>query len=100
MVKTQDLTIRDQEYTIRRWPADVAEEANKAVEDGDRIKVVFLGTVKPKYESLEAVKAEDWEVVSHLYIDIVEFNNLEPAFLSRLKNSSSPTQPLLVIKKQ
>jgi hypothetical protein len=90
---TKEVDIRGQKFVIRRFPAVIGEEANKALRDAEKFKVVFLGTVQPEYASPEEVKQEDWEIVDHLFLDIAEFNQMEPAFLSRLKNLSSLVSP-------
>jgi hypothetical protein len=93
--KTKTLTIRGTKYTIRRWTAEVADDANKSIKENNKFHVVMLGTVSPKFASEEAVKQEDWETVEHLYLDIVQFNQMEPAFLSRLKNLPQLESPQL-----
>ena len=84
--KIKTITVRGTKYTIRRWTAEIADDANKAIKEGNKFHVVMLGTISPKFDSEEAMKQEDWETVEHLYLDIVQFNQMESAFLSRLRN--------------
>ena len=47
---------------------------------------VFYGTVEPKFESIQAVKEADREVVLHLWLEISKFNQYETSFLLLLRN--------------
>ena len=53
---------------------------------------VFIGTVSPKFENIDAVKKADHEVVLTLFTELQEFNKVDERFLSRLKNLSSQAQ--------
>lgn len=104
--ETKTLTIKGKPYVIQRFGFeeggivdDLVDEARDRIKD-QRALVreqqainVFYGTIDPKFESLQAVKITNREVVLHLWLEINRFNQYEPSFLSLLRNSPSPESP-------
>jgi uncharacterized protein YegJ (DUF2314 family) len=103
--KTKTLVVRGVTYTIKRFGlkegafVDGLIEAAKDLERKQAISV-FYGTVKPKFESVEAIEEGDREIGLHLWIEINRFNRYETSFLSLLKNSPSQVLPQEETKKQ
>jgi hypothetical protein len=100
------VTVRGANYTIKRYNLEegsmvdrlLATNKDKLVEQ--QAIMVFYGTVEPKFESIEAVKASDRETVLHLWVEIQRFNTYETSFLSLLRNSPSPELPTPRIRKR
>jgi hypothetical protein len=104
--ETKTITIKGKPYVIQRFGFEEGGIVDGLVEEArDKIKDqltlvreqqainVFYGTIDPKFESLEAVKVADREVVLHLWIELNRFNQYETSFLSLLKNSPSQELP-------
>ena len=97
--ETKQVTVRGANYTIKRFNLEegsvvdrlLTTNKDKLVEQ--QAIMVFYGTVEPKFESIEAVKAADRETVLHLWIEIQRFNSYETSFLSLLKNLPSQESP-------
>jgi hypothetical protein len=97
--ETKQVTVRGTKYTIKRFNLEegslvdrlIASNKDKLVEQ--QAIMVFYGTVEPKFESIEAVKAVDKETVLHLWVELQRFNVYETSFLSLLKNSPSQESP-------
>jgi hypothetical protein len=97
--ETKNIEVRGKTYTIKRFDFEegaVVDEHTEAAK-GNRVEqqafTVFYGTVEPKFESVEAVKKEDREMILHLWLEINKFNQYEASFLSLLKNLPSQASP-------
>ncbi len=103
---TKVLKIKGVTYTIKRFGFEegavvddfVDANQNKIVEQ--QALTVFYGTAAPKFESIQAVKVADREVVLHLWVEIRRFNQYETSFLSLLKNLPLQELPQEKTKKQ
>jgi hypothetical protein len=97
---TKTLKIKGKSYVIKRFgfeegaSLDGLIEANKDKLMEQQAITVYYGTVEPKFESIQAVKVADREVVLHLWLEINRLNQYETSFLSLLKNlPSQVSQP-------
>jgi hypothetical protein len=99
LTETKTLEIKGTTYTIQRFGFEEGGIVDDLVAEAkDRIKNqqamireqqainVFYGTVEPKFESIQAVKEADREVVLHLWLEISKFNQYETSFLLLLRN--------------
>lgn len=104
--ETKQVTVRSKKFTIKRFglregaTVDAAIQAAKDDIIRQQAITVFYGTVRPKFESIEAIEDGDRETMMHLWIEIQTFNSYETSFLSLLKNLPSQESPPVAIEPQ
>jgi len=99
LIDTLNVEARGKTYTIKRWSLDESilvddfVEAHKNKFKEQQAFIVFTGVVTPKFESIEAVRQEDFETVAKLWYEIQNFNRYDTNFLSLLRKSSQQVVP-------